>query len=42
MISESPDLTGLHPLIVSEDVSKRGSNEKHFLCDDGRGGVSPA
>ena len=21
--------------IVSEDVSKRGENEKHFLCEDG-------
>ena len=29
------------PMIVSEDVSKRGPNEKHFLCDD-RGEESPA
>ena len=29
------------PMIVSEDVSKRGANEKHFLCDDGREGWPP-
>ena len=25
----------LEPIIVSEDITKRGENEKHFLCDDG-------
>ena len=25
----------LEPIIVEEDISKRGENEKHFLCDDG-------
>ena len=30
---QSKDL--LDPIIVSEDVTKRGENEKHFLCDDG-------
>ncbi|MBQ4116327.1 MAG: DNRLRE domain-containing protein, partial [Clostridia bacterium] len=25
----------LEPIIVSEDITKRGEHEKHFLCDDG-------
>ncbi|MBR5322227.1 MAG: RICIN domain-containing protein [Clostridia bacterium] len=25
----------LEQIIVSEDITKRGENEKHFLCDDG-------
>ncbi len=25
----------LEPIIVSEDITKRGEKEKHFLCDDG-------
>ncbi|MBE6642640.1 MAG: DNRLRE domain-containing protein [Ruminococcaceae bacterium] len=33
VVSEDAEL--LEPIIVSEDVSKRGENEKHFICDDG-------
>ena len=25
----------LDPIIISEDVTKRGEKEKHFICDDG-------
>lgn len=36
-VTQSEDLADevISPIIVSEDVTKRGENEKHFLCDDG-------
>ncbi|MBR5313874.1 MAG: hypothetical protein IKU45_00490, partial [Clostridia bacterium] len=34
-VNEKEPESPLDAIIVEEDVSKRGRNEKHFLCDDG-------
>lgn len=34
-VSESETQQKSESPIVSEDITKRGENEKHFLCEDG-------